>query len=53
MIFTKLKVDQILEAEYNPRKKLKPTDKEYQEIKRSIEEFGYVQPLIVNDVCGR
>lgn len=44
----KLKVDQIIAADYNPRKKLNPNDKEYQEIKRSIEEFGYVQPLIVN-----
>lgn len=48
MNFTKLKVDEIREADYNPRKKLTPKDKEYHEIKRSIEEFGYVQPLIVN-----
>ena len=44
----KLKIQQIKAADYNPRKKLNPKDKEYQEIKRSIEEFGYVQPLIVN-----
>ena len=48
MQFQKLPIDQIKEADYNPRKKLNPKDKEYQEIKRSIEEFGYVQPLIVN-----
>lgn len=35
-------------AEYNPRKKLKPGDKEYQKIKNSIEEFGFADPLVVN-----
>lgn len=35
-------------AAYNPRKKLKAGDPEYQKIKRSIEEFGYVDPIIVN-----
>ena len=48
MQFQKLPISEIREADYNPRKKLNPKDKEYQEIKRSIEEFGYVQPLIVN-----
>lgn len=35
-------------AVYNPRKLLTPKDKEYQKLKRSIEEFGYVDPIIVN-----
>ena len=35
-------------AAYNPRKALKPSDKEYQKIKNSIQEFGYVEPIIVN-----
>lgn len=35
-------------AEYNPRKKLKPGDKEYQKIKDSITEFGFADPLVVN-----
>ena len=35
-------------AAYNPRKKLKPGDKEYEKIKRSIEEFGFADPLVVN-----
>ncbi len=35
-------------AEYNPRKALTPEDDEYQKIKRSIEQFGYVDPIIVN-----
>ena len=36
-------------AEYNPRKALTPEDSEYQKIKRSIEEFGYVDPIIINE----
>ena len=36
-------------AEYNPRKALTPDDAEYQKIRRSIEEFGYVDPIIVNE----
>ena len=35
-------------AEYNPRKKLKPGDKEYEKIKNSIEEFGFADPLVGN-----
>lgn len=35
-------------AEYNPRKELTPEDEEYQKIKRSIERFGYIDPIIVN-----
>ena len=35
-------------AEYNPRKKLKPGDKEYEKIKNSIEEFGFADPLVIN-----
>lgn len=35
-------------AAYNPRKKLKSGDKEYEKIKKSIQEFGYVEPIIVN-----
>ena len=35
-------------AAYNPRKKLKPGDDEYESLKRSIEVFGYVDPIIIN-----
>lgn len=35
-------------AEYNPRKSLQPGDPEYESLKRSIETFGYVDPIIVN-----
>jgi ParB-like chromosome segregation protein Spo0J len=44
----KVKINDIIPAPYNPRKNLKPGDKEYEKIKRSIQEFGYVDPIIIN-----
>lgn len=41
-------LDSLRPAAYNPRKKLKSGDKEYEKIKNSIMEFGYVEPIIVN-----
>ena len=43
-----LSVSVLKPAEYNPRKKLKPGDKEYKKIKQSMEEFGFADPLVVN-----
>ena len=43
-----LPVDVLKPAAYNPRKKLKPGDKEYEKIKNSIMEFGFADPLVVN-----
>ncbi len=48
MQFRKLKIDSLIPAKYNPRKDLKPGDKEYEKIKNSLTEFGYVDPIIVN-----
>ncbi len=48
MEFKKLKIEDLIPASYNPRKDLKPGDKEYEKIKNSITEFGYVEPIIVN-----
>lgn len=48
MEFKKLKIDLLVPADYNPRKKLKPGDDEFEKIKNSINEFGYVDPVIVN-----
>ena len=44
MIIEKIKVEQLIPADYNPRKDLQPGDSEYEKIKRSLEEFGYVDP---------
>lgn len=35
-------------ASYNPRKQLSPEDEEYKKISDSINNFGYVDPIIVN-----
>ena len=43
-----LPVSVLKPAAYNPRKKLKPGDKEYEKIKNSITEFGFADPLVVN-----
>lgn len=48
MTWKTLSVDALRPAAYNPRKKLKAGDKEYEKIKNSILEFGYVEPIIVN-----
>lgn len=48
MEFKKIKIMDLIPASYNPRKKLKSGDKEYEKIKSSIQEFGYVEPVIVN-----
>ena len=48
MEFKKLKINSLIPASYNPRRKLKPGDAEYEKIKNSITEFGYVDPIIVN-----
>ena len=48
MEFMRIRIDDLIPAAYNPRKKLKSGDSEYEKIKRSIQEFGYVDPVIVN-----
>lgn len=48
MEFKKLNITDLVPADYNPRKKLKPGDAEFEKIKNSITEFGYVDPVIVN-----
>ena len=53
MNIEKKKVTELLPAEYNPRKDLKPGDPEYEKLKRSLEQFGYVEPVIWNKTTGR
>ena len=52
MVIEKKPVEELKAAEYNPRKDLKPGDAEYEKLKRSIEEFGYVEPIIWNKRTG-
>jgi DNA modification methylase len=53
MLIEKKNTAELLPADYNPRKDLKPGDPEYDKLKRSIEQFGYVEPVIWNKVTGR
>ncbi|MDP9265743.1 MAG: ParB N-terminal domain-containing protein [Chloroflexota bacterium] len=41
-------IAELAPAPYNPRKGLKAGDREYESLKRSIEEFGVVDPVIFN-----
>ena len=48
MNILEIDINKLIFPKYNPRKKLKPEDKEYQKIKKSIEEFGYTDLVIIN-----
>lgn len=52
MDIRKISIEQINPAPYNPRVDLQPGDPEYEKLKRSIEEFGYVEPLVWNEQTG-
>lgn len=45
-------VSKVNPAPYNPRLDLQPGDPEYQKLKRSIDEFGLVEPLVWNRRTG-
>ena len=49
MEIKELSLKELKPAAYNPRKKLKKGDKEYEKIKQSLLKFGYVDPIIVNN----
>ncbi len=52
MLIRKIPIQDINPASYNPRKDLCPGDEEYEKLKRSINEFGYVEPLVWNKHTG-
>lgn len=52
MEIRKVKVSDLRPAKYNPRQDLKPGDREYEKIARSIDEFGYVEPIVWNETTG-
>ena len=52
MLIRKISITKINPAPYNPRKDLKLDDTEYQKLLKSIDEFGYVDPLIWNKQTG-
>lgn len=52
LLVQRLPIRRIRAAAYNPRKHLRASDPEYQAIKRSIQSFGLVDPLIWNKRTG-
>ncbi|WP_312614090.1 site-specific DNA-methyltransferase [Oscillibacter sp.] len=52
MQIQKIPIKQLNPAKYNPRKDLQPGDPEYEKLLRSVEEFGYVEPIIWNKRTG-
>ncbi|MBH5299861.1 DNA modification methylase [Corynebacterium silvaticum] len=53
MLIKQLPIGDLKPADYNPRKDLKPGDADYEKLKRSLTEFGYVEPVIYNATTGR
>lgn len=52
MKFEKMKLSELHPAEYNPRVELKSGMEEYEKLKQSILEFGFVDPPIFNKRTG-
>lgn len=52
MDLTKIGIDDVKLAKYNPRKNLEPGMEEFEKIKMSIQKFGYVDPIIANKRTG-
>jgi len=48
MEIEKIDINKLNPSIYNPRKDLKKDDAEYIKLKKSIEEFGYVEPILIN-----
>jgi len=48
MEIRKIAIKDISVAEYNPRIDLKPGDPDYEKLRKSLGEFGLVQPLVFN-----
>ena len=49
----RMPVSRITPADYNPRLDLRPGDPEFEKLRRSITEFGLVEPLVFNERTGR
>lgn len=52
IVMRRLPIERIKIAEYNPRQPLQPGDPAYRKLKRSIEKYGLVDPLIWNERTG-
>lgn len=52
MEIRKVKVKNLRPADYNPRQDLQPGDREYDKIANSMDEFGYIDPIVWNERTG-
>jgi len=52
MDIRRIAIEKLKAADYNPRKDLKPGDPEYEKLKNSIEEFGFIEPIVWNETTG-
>jgi ParB-like chromosome segregation protein Spo0J len=52
MTLRRVPVSMLNLAAYNPRKDLKPGDKAYEALKKSMERFGDVEPIVWNERSG-
>lgn len=41
-------ISDLKRAEYNPRVRLVKADKEYKALKKSLQDYGYVEPIVIN-----
>ncbi len=48
-----LPIEEVEPAAYNPRRALSPASPGYRKLKRSLSEFGLVEPLIWNELSGQ
>ena len=48
----KIPANKLSPAKYNPRKDLQAGDPEFEKLLRSVEEFGYVEPVVWNERTG-
>ncbi len=48
----KIPYEKLNPSAYNPRKDLQPGDPEFEKLLRSVEEFGYVEPIVWNSRTG-
>lgn len=53
MVIERMRLSQVEDAFYNPRKDLTPSDPEWRQIEASLNEFGLVEPLVYNRATGR
>jgi ParB-like chromosome segregation protein Spo0J len=52
MEIREVSIKKLKPAKYNPRKDLQPDDPEYQRLKKSMIEFGDVDPIVWNEATG-